>query len=82
MEQAAIGLTLLWLMWKWCNKMIVDLVRVFKCDHQYCLAKARVKTSSMAYGTNDRMERNGLEKRGWVVWGLKEFCKEHKGDAK
>jgi len=62
--------------------MIVKLVRVFKCDHQYCCAVARVETSSTECGTNSRKEEEGLRKRGWVVWGTKEFCKEHKGDAK
>ena len=62
--------------------MIVKLVRVFKCDHQYCSAIARVETGSMACGTNTSMEEDGLKKRGWVVWGLKEYCKAHKGDAK
>lgn len=62
--------------------MIVKLVRVFKCDHQYCCANARVETGSMECGTNTSKEEDGLRKRGWVVWGFKHYCKEHKGDVK
>jgi len=62
--------------------MIVKLVRVFKCDHKYCAANARIDTGCMAYGTNTLMEEVGLRKRGWVVYGLNHYCPEHKGDAK
>jgi hypothetical protein len=62
--------------------MIVKLVRVFKCDHQYCCANARVKTSVTECGTDTYKENEGLRKRGWVAWGLYHYCKEHKGDAK
>lgn len=57
--------------------MITRLVMEFQCDAPHCLSKARVTTGVMAYGTNDGMERKGLEKRGWLIYGTEVYCRSH-----
>lgn len=58
--------------------MISKLIQEYRCDHQYCGAKARVETGSMECGTDYSKECQRLEKRGWAVIGFKHYCKAHK----
>jgi hypothetical protein len=61
--------------------MFKNLIQVYGCDEQFCSAIIRVKTGSMAYGTNLTLEEETLRKRGWVVFGLKHYCRKHGGDC-
>lgn len=54
------------------------LIREFGCDHPYCLAKIRVNTGSLDYGTNYEKECQDIMKRGWAVIGFQHYCKPHK----
>lgn len=58
--------------------MTGKLIREYKCDHQYCLKKARVETGSMECGTNYGLEEDRLVKRGWAIIGFNHYCKQHK----
>ena len=55
-----------------------------QCDYMYgvtigCTETIVVPTSSKAYGTDDRKERDGAEAAGWA-WGnaCKVYCPEHR----